>query len=207
MSRRYYKMTPARRAALRRAQKAAAAKRRRRRRITTATVGVAVVSGSAIAGNKVRNNLYSKRYSKAHSDFVGRAMAAGMAKSRRQRGRDSRTLMQYGTDVSTFGRTRIGGGVAVDIKGRQRGNRYGLAKRGKGQAQVLVPDAPRGFKVNSRGRVVVVKRLRGLYDNNRRWSYDSTERSNKYYTQDKPRIQAKSQQRKAKNRRERNRGG
>lgn len=187
MSKRYYRMTPARRAALKRAQQASAKKRRRRKTVAVTAISVAAVGGGAIGGYKVRQRKVAKGV---------QAYQAWNTNVYKQWATKKRPLaIENRKDVTRFGKTRIGGGVMVDKSGRQRGNRVGLASQIKGQASILVPDAKRGFKVASDGTAVKVGRLRGLYDNNRRSGYDRQQRSRKYQNWDKPRIQAKAAQR------------
>ena len=184
MSQRYYRMTPGRRAALKRAQQASAKKRRRRRTITITALSVTAIGGGAIGGYKVRQRKVSRGV---------QAYQAWNAKVYQKWATKPRPLaIESRKNVTRFGKTRIGGGVIVDKSGRQRGNRVGLASQIKGQASILVPDAKRGFKVKADGTTTSVKRLRGLYDNNRPWGYDRQQRSRKYQNWDKPRIQAKT---------------
>lgn len=196
-----YRMTAARRAALRKAQIASAKKRRRQRRAFTTAAAIGAIGGGALIGAKVKSRKLNNEYAFAHAEFVQRARARGRAKFNREekaraesRYRQSRIIPQYGTDRSTFGRTRPGGGVALDNLGRQRGNKVGLAVRSKGQAAAV--NKKRAFKTNSKGMTKVVGKLRGQYDLQQRLDYDPTIRHVKYINWDKPRRQQRRRNKK-----------
>ena len=204
----YYKMTARRRVALKKAQAASARKRRRNKLAKTAAVSGGIAAGitaTALTGYKasttVKKYQRAKRYSThragllkrqaahkaAHRQFVGNALF-GQQLSLPQKG------SKPAVDVTTFGKRRVGGGVIKDKSGRDRGNPNGLASPpGAGQAKMADP-LRGGWYAAAPGSPNVtrsVKRLRGLYNNDRRWGYDSKERHVKYINVDKPRRQAK----------------
>ncbi len=207
---RYYRMTAKRRAALRKAQLASAKKRRRKTMVKRATVGAvagaALVGGGAIVGARVnKTNILDRRireaeknawvkqargrwYKRAHSRFVSNALNGTKA--------IPRVASKPKQDLTTFGKTRIGGGVIVDKAGRQRGNRYGIAKRLPGQAELANVHGKRAFKVGSKYALEITA-PRGWYDLTRREGYDPGHRRRYYINWEKPRRQARAAAKKA----------
>ena len=98
---RYYRMTPARRAALRKAQIASAKKRKRRRAVVRTGLGVGALAGAAVGGDQTRKLVTRRKYQKAYDMHFGR-----------------------GPTAIRIGRrdARLRPGVMVDRVGNQRGN-------------------------------------------------------------------------------------
>lgn len=208
---RHYRMTPARRAALRKAQIASAKKRRRRKTAAKTALAVGVFGVGALAGSKInKTNVLNKRamdgerrawakaargrwHTQAHRQFVRDAVFG-------QPLAISKTANKHvpKVDVTTFGKRRAGGGVIKDRSGRDRGNPHGAAKITKGQARIAAIPKAGGIVVGPSGSssAYVVQRLRGLYNNDQRWGYDSNKRHVKYVNVDKPRRQAQAAARK-----------
>lgn len=200
---RYYRMTAKRKAALRKAQLASAKKRRRKTMVKRATVGVvagaALVGGGAIVGARVnKTNILDRRireaetrqrrYKRAHLLFMSKALRGDKA--------IPRVASKPKQDLTTFGKTRIGGGVIVDRANRQRGNRYGIAKRLPGQAELANVHGKRAFKVGSKYALEITA-PRGWYDLTRREGYDPGHRHRYYINWEKPRRQARAAAKKA----------
>lgn len=179
-------MTPARRAAIKKAQLASARKRRKRRIVAGSTVGVVAVTLAAGGGMRHGRKVRQRKYDAATLEFLRQAshpqLSLPVATGKKQ-------------DVTTFGKTRSGGGVIKDKNGQQRGNKKGAAgRRVKGEAAHAIYGR-RVFKVDSVGTARSIKRSRGVYDNGRRWGYDSKARHKKYLEVDKPLRQRQAQER------------
>ena len=98
---RYYRMTPARRAALRKAQIASAKKRKRRRSVVRTSFGVGVLAGAAVGGDQTRKLVSRRKYQKAYDGYFGNHTKSIRVGRRSVRNRP---------------------GVMVDRSGNQRGN-------------------------------------------------------------------------------------
>lgn len=178
---RRYRMTPARRAAIKKAQEASARKRRRRNTKLAIAGGVVAVTGAAAAGHYGKKRVMKGRYNRAYQSFVGNALTPQLALPPGSN-RPPRVREKY----------RPGGGVIVDRKGRQRGNKIGAAgKRVRGEAQ-HVNRQKRAFKVGNNGTAKIIGRVRGVYDFGRRLGYDPVERRDKYFKIDKPLRQSQA---------------
>jgi hypothetical protein len=191
---RYYRMTPARRNALRKAQIASAKKRKRRRKVAVTTISVTAIGGGAIGGYKAKQYTVARKNAKwLKKQEQHQAWSASVYQRWAQRAmRPGQKAISNKSDVTTFGKIRIGGGVMTDKSGKQRGNVIGaVSTRQKGEAKAAV-FGQRVFKVGSEGPSSTrsVNRLRADYDARRRAEYNSAQRTRKYINWDKPRRQA-----------------